>query len=160
MGAAVHGNGPDPARGGGIRDVEDLDALEAGRRAGGVRAVAPPAGLGPIHGAEQQSFPHRHVALAPVALHIRYDAGRGGVGDIDDPEAVVGALEDEVPPEGQIGVGVAGERARLARVADGREPPRGVAAVPATGGDRRGHQDERHCPQDQSRSDVHGGYNR
>ena len=111
----------------GVRDVPDVDALEAqaGRVAHARRVLVRRGVARRIPRADEDVAVHDDVTLArgvPARLGV-VDLGRvRRIGDVDDPEAAPVALEGEVALEGDVGVDV-GEAVARAR----RRDPRRVA---------------------------------
>ena len=110
-----------------IRHVEDAHAAEA-LHAHAVldalgAAVEPAAGL--LRGHEQEIAVDRHVPLSTRTYHRHMQLDVAGVGDVVDLEAVVVALEEVIPLEGEIRVREPGALARRLRVEEPFGPGRG-----------------------------------
>ena len=111
VGAAIGGDGRDQLRPARLRDVEYADPFPAAlgrheQRIGLLRVlrVAAGRGLRPVHAHEHEVLPDRDVALRSAALDVGDQARRGRLRDVDQPEAVVAALDQHVAPEGQVRV--------------------------------------------------------
>ena len=112
-----------------VADVEDPHAAEPRRHHRVPHALAT---LGPavdppvrhLDREEQQVAPDRRIALSAGAWIRQPKRGSGRGGNVPDLEAVEVPLEDEVPPEGQIGVHVE-EIAGTGRVFERRGLPGG-----------------------------------
>src|SRR5437763_1211012 len=97
---------------GGVAHVVDTDALESEDAARRLVARTGWFRLILVHRDEQEVLPHGDVTLPAVALDGGQHARVARIRDVEDPEARVAPLVDEVYPERQVGVrgpGIPGE---------------------------------------------------
>ena len=102
---------------GGVADVKDLDALEARNVLRHVLAVTRVGRLGLIDRAEEEMLPDRDVTLISVAFELDHQLGVPVLRNVYDAEAIVGPLEGQATPEGEVAVDVLEEESRVDVVA-------------------------------------------
>src|SRR5919197_1172549 len=93
---------PDQLGVSGVGDVEDVHTLPA--RGHRVPVAVPGRGPLGVPRADQDVLPDHDVTLVAVAVGPGDQLRVALLGDVDDPEPVVFAVEGQVPPEGDVGV--------------------------------------------------------